>query len=73
VTLYAELRAIRSSALIAFQLDISASDCAQLSEEVVGVRLNPLLDEAAVIRVAEDVDQLPLHVLAVRLNGADGV
>jgi len=49
----------------------SALNRAQLAQEVVGVRLHPLLDEAAFVGVAEDVDQFPLHSLAVRLDDSD--
>src|SRR5690348_7794824 len=49
----------------------SALNRAQLAQEIVGVRLYPFLDKAAFVGVAEDVDQLPLHSLAVRLDGAD--
>src|ERR1700746_1489603 len=51
---------------------LSAPDCAQLSAEVVSVGLHPLLDKATVVGIAEDVDQFPLHVLAIRLDSADG-
>ena len=40
----------------------AAPECAQLAQEVVCVRLDPLLDEAASVGVAEDVDQLQLHL-----------
>jgi hypothetical protein len=49
----------------------STPDCAELAQEVVCVGLDTLLDDATFLGVAKDVDQLPLHLLPVRLDSAD--